>query len=94
MVFEEPAEDAQGVAKHKKEIDDLIGQGGHYQQLTQKNQRSEGHSHGGLQRWIGLDVLRYKGTISIIVFDERSPELGFGKVMVSEIAESSDVRFP
>ena len=94
MVFEEPAENAEGVAENKKEIDDLIGQGGPYQKLTQKNQGGEGHSHGGLQRWIGLDVLRYRGAISIVVSYERLPELVFGKVMISEIAESSNVRFP
>jgi len=94
MVFEEPAEDAKGVAKHKEEIDDLIGQGGPYQKLAQKNQRGEGHSHGGLQRWIGLDVLRYKGAALIIVSDEGFPDLAFGEVMLSEIPESSNARFP
>jgi len=94
MVFEEPAEDAEGVAENKKEIDDLIHQGGPYQKLTQKNQGGKRHSHGGLQRWIGLDVLRYRGAISIVVSDERFSELVFGKVMISEIAESSNVRFP
>ncbi len=94
MVFEEPAENAEGVAENKKEIDDLIGQGGPYQKLTQQDQGGEGNSCGGFQGGIGLDVLRYRGAILIVVSDERFPELVFGKVMISEIAESSNVRFP
>lgn len=94
MVFEEPAEDAEGVADNKKEIDDLIRYGRHYETLAQKNQRGEGHSHGALQRRIGLDVFRYEGAMAIIVSDERFPERAFGEVVVSEIAESSNVRFP
>lgn len=94
MVFEEPAEDAEGVTEDKKEIDNLIRYGRPYEKLAQKNQRVEGHSHGALQRWICLDVLRNEGAMTIIVSDERFPELGFGEVAISEIAESSNVRFP
>ena len=50
MFFNEPTEDAEGVAEHKKKVDDLIGQSGHYEKFAQEDQRGNGSAHGGLQR--------------------------------------------
>ena len=59
MFFNEPAEDAEGVAEHKKEIDDFIGKGGHYEKFAQKDQWGDGGPHGGLHRWVGRNVLSF-----------------------------------
>jgi len=49
MFFNEPAEDAEGVAEHKKEVDDLVGHGGREEIFAENHQRGNGSAHGGLQ---------------------------------------------
>jgi hypothetical protein len=50
MVFEEPVEDAEGVAEHEEEIDNLISQRGPCEKMSQEDQRGRGYSDGGSQR--------------------------------------------
>ena len=82
MFSNEPAEDIEGVAEHKKEVDELIDQGTRYEKFTKKDQRGDGSPHGGFQRWAGRDVLSYGGTISI---GEIFPGRVFCKVRVPKV---------
>ena len=64
MFLNQPTEDTEGVAEHKKEVDDFVGQGGHEEKFTEKDQRGNGSTHGGLQRWGRRDVLNHGGLVS------------------------------
>ena len=64
MFLNQPTEDAEGVAEHKKEVDDLVGHGGHDEEFTEKDQRGSGSTHGGLQQWGRRDVLNHGGFVS------------------------------
>ncbi len=74
MYFSEPAEDTERVAEDKEEVDDLVGQGGHHEELAPKLQRgSRGvckhfnertqHEDNGPQP---LDPLQPRGGISVM----------------------------
>lgn len=55
MLLGEPTEDAEGVATHEEQVDDLVGQGAGHEKLAQEDQRGNGCAHGGLQRWVGRE---------------------------------------
>jgi len=55
VLLGKPTEDAEGVATHEKQVDDLVGQGARHEKLAQEDQRGNGGPHGGLQRWVGRD---------------------------------------
>lgn len=77
MLLGEPAEDAEGVADHEKQVDDLVGQGARHEKLAQEYQRSNGGPHGGLQRWIGREILNSGWEMSPIGITGR-PEFPWG----------------
>ena len=64
VFLNQPTEDTEGVAEHKKEVDDLVGHRGHYEKFTENDQRGNGSAHGGLQRWGGRNVLNHGGVVS------------------------------
>ena len=49
MFLNQPTEDTEGVAEHKKEVDDLVCHSGHEEIFAENHQRGDGSVHGGLQ---------------------------------------------
>ena len=93
MFLNQPTEDAEGVAEHKKEVDDLVGHGGHDEEFTEKDQRGNGSAHGGLQRWGRRDVVDLGGGVSAGGgFSETFSRKGRGPKI--ERPRPSSMRFP
>ena len=94
MVFEEPVEDAEGVAEHEEEIDNLISQSGPCEKLSQEDQRSRGHSHGTPHQWSGPCLIGADGNGPMIFADEGFPKPLMRNGPIPELAVNTALSFP